>query len=121
MMPVSFARGIARRHLSLRFRSGPHWVEIHDRPGMHLDAETCARLRTDIVDLARKVIQLGGWLTDEDVDVFLAAGWERRHVLDVILAAAYKTMSNYTNHVAHTPLDPAFAKNAWSAPHATRA
>ena len=69
MMPVSFVKGIARRHLSLRFRSGPHWVEIHDRPGMHLDAETCARLRTDIVDLARKVEPRG----DLDYGVFLDA------------------------------------------------
>ena len=73
-----------------------------------------------LVRLARLVVQQAGWLTADDVDAFLAAGWERRHVLDVILAAAYKTMSNYTNHIARTPLDPQFEANAWSAPHATR-
>ena len=73
-----------------------------------------------LVRLARLVVQQAGWLTPEDVDAFLAAGWERRHVLDVILAAAYKTMSNYTNHVARTPLDAQFAANAWSAPHVVR-
>ena len=68
--------------------------------------------------MARLVVQQAGWLTPVDVDEFLAAGWERRHVLDVILAAAYKTMSNYTNHIARTPVDTQFAANVWTAPHA---
>lgn len=26
------------------------------------------------------------------------------------------TLSNYTNHIMHTPLDPQFSAAAWSAP-----
>ena len=40
----------------------------------------------------------------------------QQHVLEVILAIAFKTLSNYTNHVAETPLDAPFAKNAWARP-----
>ena len=43
------------------------------------------------------------------VDAFLAAGYSERHVLGIILAIGVKTFSNYTNHLAGTALDPAFA------------
>lgn len=39
---------------------------------------------------------------------FLAAGYERRHVLEVVLGVGLKTLSNYTNHAAGTRLDDAF-------------
>jgi hypothetical protein len=40
------------------------------------------------------------------------------HVLDVLTIVALKTLSNYVNHIAHTPLDPQFAPQAWTAPTA---
>lgn len=48
-----------------------------------------------------------------DVQAFLAAGYEERHVLEIILAIAVKTLSNYSNHLFHTPLDEMFAGRAW--------
>lgn len=50
------------------------------------------------------------------VDVFRSAGFTERHVLEVILAIAVKTISNWTNHVFDTPLDDVFESRAWSAP-----
>lgn len=38
----------------------------------------------------------------------------RRQVLEVVLGIGIKTLSNYTNHIAGTPLDEACAKAAWS-------
>lgn len=55
-----------------------------------------------------------GWVPDEAVHAFLDAGFERRQILDVILGIALKTLSNYTNHLAETPLDEAFADFEWS-------
>lgn len=57
-----------------------------------------------------------GWPTDEQISAFLAAGYTRQIVLEVILGTSLKVMSNYTNHIAETKLDDAFASNAWSAP-----
>ena len=48
------------------------------------------------------------------VEAFLAAGYTEQNILEVILGTAMKTMSNYTNHVSDTPVDDAFADNAWS-------
>ena len=55
-----------------------------------------------------------GWPTEEQVSDFIAAGYTRQTVIEVILGAALKVMSNYTNHVAETELDAAFAANAWT-------
>jgi uncharacterized peroxidase-related enzyme len=49
-----------------------------------------------------------------DVQAFLDAGYEERHVLEIILAIAVKTLSNYANHLLHTPLDDMFAARVWN-------
>lgn len=61
------------------------------------------------------VAEQRGWVPEDEVEAFLAAGFTRRQILDVLTGVAMKTLSNYTNHIAHTPLDEAFAPNAWSA------
>ncbi len=55
-----------------------------------------------------------GWPTEEQVETFLAAGYNKTAVLEVILGTALKVLSNYTNHIAHTEVDAAFAPNAWT-------
>ena len=35
-------------------------------------------------------------------------------VLAVVLGVALKVISNYTNHVAETPVNEAFQKHAWT-------
>lgn len=55
-----------------------------------------------------------GWPTQAQVDAFLAAGYTRQTILEVILGTSLKVMSNYTNHIANTPLDDAFKPNAWT-------
>jgi len=54
-----------------------------------------------------------GLPTRADVEQFLAAGHTERHILDVILAMSVKTISNYSNHLFHTPLDDMFAARRW--------
>ena len=61
-----------------------------------------------------RVIRQRGVLTDDETQAFLNAGYERRHILDVILGVAQKVMSNYVNHFADTPVDAPFAKHAWT-------
>ena len=47
------------------------------------------------------------------VETFLAAGYTKQQILEVILGVAQKVMSNYTNHLAQTPLDAVSEKFAW--------
>lgn len=51
---------------------------------------------------------------DAQFEAFYAAGYAQRHVLDVILGLSQKVMSNYTNHVAQTPVDEVMQKFAWT-------
>ena len=49
-----------------------------------------------------------------DYDAFYAAGYGPQQVLEIILGLSQKILSNYTNHVAQTAVDPAFQQFAWS-------
>ena len=62
----------------------------------------------------RKLVDQRGWVTDEDTETFINAGYSKANVLDVILGIGFKTLSNYTNHIATTPIDDAFAQNTWA-------
>jgi hypothetical protein len=52
---------------------------------------------------------------------FLDAGYTQQQILEVILGLAHKVISNYTNHVAKTPVDAVFKKFAWKKPAAEAA
>jgi uncharacterized peroxidase-related enzyme len=60
-----------------------------------------------------RVVATAGWVSEEDVRTFAAAGYTRAQLLEVLVGVTQKTLSNYTNHIAHTPLDAAFAASAW--------
>ena len=60
-----------------------------------------------------QMVRERGNATDAQVQTFLAAGYSHRSVLDVILGIAQKTMSNYINHVAVTPVDEVFHPLKW--------
>jgi uncharacterized peroxidase-related enzyme len=64
---------------------------------------------------AARINESRGHVSQGDLDAFLAAGYTKANVLEVILGTGLKVLSNYTNHVADTPLDRAFQANAWSA------
>ncbi len=62
---------------------------------------------------AASVIEKRGWMSEDDIAAFRSAGYSQAQVLEVVLAASLKTLSNYANHLAETPLDDAFASRAW--------
>ncbi|WP_405208036.1 carboxymuconolactone decarboxylase family protein [Aquimarina sp. LLG6339-5] len=64
-------------------------------------------------DFTLKVVRNRGHVTQEDLNTFYAAGYGERQVLEVILGLSQKVISNYTNHIANTPVDEAFQKFAW--------
>lgn len=64
-------------------------------------------------DFTETMLSTRGLPSKADVQAFLDAGYEERHVLEVILAIGVKTLSNYFNHLYHTQLDEAFAGREW--------
>ncbi len=81
------------------------------RDGRPIDDARLEALRR----FAETLVEKRGWADEDDVQAFLAAGLTRQKALEVVLAVAFKTLSNYTNHLVDTPLDAAFAPRAWSA------
>ncbi|MCA9771135.1 MAG: carboxymuconolactone decarboxylase family protein [Myxococcales bacterium] len=59
-----------------------------------------------------RIIETRGQVTDDEVDGFCRAGYTKAQALEVILGVGLKTLSNFTNRLAETPLDPAFAHRA---------
>lgn len=57
-----------------------------------------------------------GWVDDKDIEAFLDAGYSKQNVLEVVLGIAVKTMSNYTNHIAETPVDEPLKDGTWKHP-----
>lgn len=54
-----------------------------------------------------------GFVAEADTQAFLDAGFTETNILEIILGAAQKLMSNYTNHFAKTPVDQVFQKFTW--------
>ncbi|MEO0529065.1 MAG: carboxymuconolactone decarboxylase family protein [Planctomycetota bacterium] len=61
-----------------------------------------------------------GEVDSSDFEKFVAAGYTRDQALDVVACVAAKVMSNYTNSLAKTPLDPPLEPLAAGLPFAAR-
>nr|WP_010131171.1 carboxymuconolactone decarboxylase family protein [Microbulbifer agarilyticus] len=66
-------------------------------------------LRTFTLSMVRS----RGNVSEAEQQEFYAAGYNQRHVLEIVLGLAQKVMSNYTNHLADTPVDEPFQRFAW--------
>lgn len=59
------------------------------------------------------VLRERGWVNDDAVQRLLDAGFDRQQVLEVVLGISMKVLSNYTNHIAGTPLNGELAALKW--------
>lgn len=91
-----------------------------------VDADTIAAVRngTSVADpklealrrFAALVTRNRGMVSPTEVTAFKAAGYSNQSVLDVLVLAATKLISNYTNHLADTPNDPFMKGAEWKSP-----
>ncbi len=79
------------------------------RNGETLQDEKLEALRQFTAEVTRE----RGNPTQEAKDRFHGAGYTAQNGLEVILGVTQKTLSNYVNHIAKTPLDDAFASAKW--------
>lgn len=82
------------------------------RNGSRIPDEKLESLRV----FTRTLIANRGKAVAADLESFFAAGYTPVQVLEVILGLAVKLMSNYTNSVAATPLDPQPRPYRWKKP-----
>jgi uncharacterized peroxidase-related enzyme len=62
------------------------------------------------------VVQKRGQVSESEVQSFLAAGFQKSQIFEVLVAVALKTISNYADHIAHVPVDRQFERSRWTAP-----
>jgi alkylhydroperoxidase family enzyme len=79
------------------------------RNGTELPTKKLETLRSVTLAMVRK----RGNLNKEDLTEFYSVGYGQQQLLEIVLGLAQKTISNYTNHLAHTPMDEAFQKFEW--------
>lgn len=59
------------------------------------------------------VVSSRGHVTEADVLAFLAVGYTRANILEIVLAAGAVTLTSYTNLIAQPVLDAEFAARVW--------
>ena len=63
--------------------------------------------------LARTLIEKRGHLSDQELDSFLAAGFTKEQILEVIAIVAASTITNYAGTIANPPLEDRYQQFAW--------
>jgi uncharacterized peroxidase-related enzyme len=66
-----------------------------------------------LAEFTRVMLEKRGRPDEADARAFFAAGYDEKNILGIILAISVKTISNYTNHVFHTPVDEVFQDRVW--------
>lgn len=64
-------------------------------------------------DFTLSMVRDRGQVSEDTIQSFLNAGYGKQQMLELILGYAQKIMSNYTNHLANTPLDKPFEVFSW--------
>jgi AhpD family alkylhydroperoxidase len=63
--------------------------------------------------LAKTLIEKRGHLIGQELDSFIAAGFTKEQVLEVIAVVAASTITNYAGTISSPPLEEPFRQHAW--------
>jgi uncharacterized peroxidase-related enzyme len=66
--------------------------------------------------VTQTIVQQRGWLSEADKQQFVDAGFSPGQLLEVVGWVSMKILTNYTNHIAETPVDPQWSGQAWTPP-----
>ena len=85
---------------------------------LHVPAEVVSAVRSNVpvsdpklnalVALTKEIVSERGHVRAQVMENFLAAGYRKDQVLEILIGVALKTMSNYLDHISPTELDQAF-------------
>ncbi len=89
------------------------------KSALHTPADVVAAVRDNtpvpdaklnaLVTLVKELVRERGHAKDKTIQKFLAAGYKKEQVMELLLGIALTTISNYVDHISPTPVDPAFA------------
>jgi uncharacterized peroxidase-related enzyme len=85
---------------------------------LHVPAEVVSAVRSNVpvsdpklnalVALTKEIVAKRGYVEAQTIENFLAAGYRKDQILEVLMGVALKTISNYTDHISPNELDQAF-------------
>ena len=64
--------------------------------------------------MVTQLVEQRGGVNEHELQLFYGAGYTQVQLLDVLVGVAQKTLSNFTNYIAKTPLDEAMSGRSWS-------
>jgi uncharacterized peroxidase-related enzyme len=86
---------------------------------LHVPSEVVSAIRSKmpvsdpklnaLVNLTREIVAKRGYAEPQAIENFLAAGYRKDQILEILIGVALKTMSNYADHLSPTELDQAFS------------
>ncbi|MDO3701686.1 carboxymuconolactone decarboxylase family protein [Micromonospora sp. C28SCA-DRY-2] len=92
-----------------RHGAAPELIEAL-RAGTPLPDDRLEALRR----FTRAVLDHRGAVPEAQLSAFLAAGYQPRHALDVVLGVGTYTISTFANRLTAAPVDPPLARYAWA-------
>jgi hypothetical protein len=83
----------------------------------HKDSSTVASLvmnagpprSASAIFSVKELVRERGYAKEKTIQKFIAAGYKKEQVMELLLGIALKTISNYLDHISPTPLDHALA------------
>jgi len=105
--------------------NSPYDIAVHsgaaEKHNVPADVIEAVRAGTPIKDtklqalraFAASLVQKRGMVGQNEVKDFLAAGYTRANILEIVLAAGTVSLTGYTNQIAGTPLDTQFEPKVW--------
>ena len=97
-------------HTTLALQQGVSFAETHAIRERRAPADKrFAALST----LAKTLIEKRGHLSEQELDSFIAAGFTKEQVLEVIAIVAASTITNYAGTISSPPLEEPFRQHAW--------
>ncbi len=61
-----------------------------------------------LAKLTRSIVETRGWPEETLLEAFYGQGYTTANYLELLVGVTMKTLSNYVNHQANTPIDEAF-------------
>lgn len=65
-----------------------------------------------LVNLVREIVRERGFASPAAMEAFLAAGYQKPQMMELLLGVALKVVSNYLDHLSPATIDQAFAAEA---------
>jgi AhpD family alkylhydroperoxidase len=109
------------------YENGCAWcMAFHTAMGLKegLDEPSVGALRTGkppaddrlgaLTEFARAMVRTRGHVGGDALGTFLAAGFTKRHALDVVLGMGFSVLANYSGHLTEAPLDEFLRPYVWT-------